>query len=178
MEIQNWIDQQPTGAASIHRQSQFGLRCSNIVSMAVAVAAGAAGAACAGPRAPWAPPGLQAQTGPTGPSGGETGPNRRDGAYRAHWRNRAYRPCGRNRPYRPCGRKRPYRPDRSHPARQALPAPRERNWPHGPTGPTGPQAQITPAAAVAERHIRMRTWWQQFDQLLANLRTAGFLSSN
>ena len=48
--------------------------------------------------------------------------------------------------------------------------------PTGPTGPTGPSATITPAAAVNDA-TSTTDIVQQFNQLLANLRTAGLLST-
>ena len=46
----------------------------------------------------------------------------------------------------------------------------------GPTGPTGPSATITPAAAVTDASSTSDIV-TQFNQLLANMRTAGLLAT-
>ena len=46
----------------------------------------------------------------------------------------------------------------------------------GPTGPTGPAGVVTPAAAVTDA-TSTTDIVTQFNQLLANMRTAGLLSS-
>ena len=46
----------------------------------------------------------------------------------------------------------------------------------GPTGPTGPAGTVTPAAAVTDA-TNTTDVVTQFNQLLANMRAAGLLSS-
>ena len=109
-----------------------------------------------GPTGPEGAAGAEGPTGPTGPEGaagaeGPTGPTGPEGAAGAEG------PTG---PTGPTG-----------PAGTTGSAGAE-----GPTGPTGPAGVVTPAAAVTDA-TSTTDIVTQFNQLLANMRTAGLLSS-
>ncbi|MCI5843043.1 MAG: hypothetical protein MR004_05265 [Clostridiales bacterium] len=62
------------------------------------------------------------------------------------------------------------------PGPPGCPGPCGSTGPRGATGPTGPAGPVTPAAAVADA-TNTTDVVTQFNQLLANLRTAGLLST-